>query len=802
MYIDKSYSKIAPYPKDDIAPEEKGIKWHYDMAIAIYSAFLNNRCAQHFTDLGKLIENRQYGAGMQDHRQYIKTMVALADDKSKPESEIGLSEGWYNVNFEDIISVIPKFKNILKGIFTATPTSIGCYGYDESAGKLREELEYQLQMKMVFRDTIEMVKAFIQDQQDEDYIPASLRELEMFKNLGGLKLREETAMEILLKKTEDVSKWDEIFENLIDDSFDIGMLAARSYTDIHTGIIKYRYIDPLESGFIIDGDGNVIRGFTVRYVPIFDIRANDVYSAIGDNNNNPKLIAGEELERKLSQLATKFSSDLGNAAGFSYTNIDPGRFPYGYDQVLIPVLEWESLTTDTTYHTTRKGPSGDPITHREHWRKSVDYNGKARYSKPKLYSSDDKVTTASNIRTVRKGSWIIGTDLVFETGLLVNTPRPKPSEAYTSFVFKKIKGQPMARLCKRPADDIQLANLRIQNALAMAPNAGVAYEWSSLKSVNIKKGDRNLEPYDLMRMKTQTGSTIVNTKNGRGQTITSGNPLMELQGGIGQLLGECITIIQKSVGDIQSQLGFNEFTDGSTPAERSGVGIGQMATAATSNALRPMHTKLADLRVELARNASRQIQVVCKHSEGGVEAYAEIIGEPLIKAIEIGSSFTSITSTVRIIEEASPQEIQAMENDLQVAMASGKNGVPLIKMSDYFAIKRILKSKASLKFAQLLMAERERQMEKASIEASSRNAKENADNAIAVQREKDAAEMEKEKQKSALLREEETHRVNEEIRKYRELKSLGIKNVPGIADVTSNLAEEPIRTDAMEPAVQ
>ena len=85
-------------------------------------------------------------------------------------------------------------------------------------------------------------------------------------------------------------------------------------------------------------------------------------------------------------------------------------------------------------------------------------------------------------------------------------------------------------------------------------------------------------------------------------------------------------------------------------------------------------------------------------------------------------------------------------------------------MSEYFAIKRILRSGGGLKFAQVLLAHRESRRIEAEAKAQVDNMTMNSENQLKAEAAKSDTKLREITLESQLKKEEETHKTNEAIR--------------------------------------
>lgn len=779
MYIKNGYDKAIPFPIDVKVATEKGAKWHYDNAVSFYSHIMRNKTELNVGKLDELYENRKYANGEQDWFPYAKILLGIHSENqmASPDDNSKIAKGWMSVNFRDVVAVLPKFKSIIVGMFTELEHEVDCYAYNELATTAREELKWGLWAKAEFRSLFNQVQQYTKGQEDTgEYIPSSIRELQLFEQLGGLKLKEEVAMEMVLSESDEVSDWTAIEEELISDAFETNMMCVRDYVDAQTGFVRKRRVDPLNSAVILNADKKVIKGAELRLVPISDLRLHTLYQIDGEKVKELKP-GSSDYEELLKQMLSSLGNEFGNNGALfdePYSGVyDP---PYGYDPCVMPVLEYEFVSSDRRVKVERDLPGGvkGMFTEKGKGELPESKNGKS-------YKYED-------VHVLRKVSWLVGTRVIFDFGLVYDQPRPKMSEVNSTFHFAKMPGVPPARRCKRPVDDIQLANLRIQNAIAMAPPGGFAYEFSNL-NIKTKEG-KDLDFLDIIKMHTQTGRFIFSARNPRGAPTKIGDPIIPLAGGAGPILGECMEIIQKSINEIQMYTGLNEIVDGSTPKPRVGVGLGQIAAASTNNALKQMYNRLIRVRESSSANIALRVQIIAK-TKGNFDGYASFIGRPAWKALQVGDSFIGVVHTTKFIAAPTREERQEIEIALEKAMAVGKNGQPLLTASDYFFIKRSIKSRSSLKLAQAILSERERVVNEEQAEREKINMEMNTQMAQQIEAQKAQSELQKEVAKSKLKMQEETHKIDQQIRLYRELKRMGIHNVPGMPDLKTELENQP-----------
>ena len=137
------------------------------------------------------------------------------------------------------------------------------------------------------------------------------------------------------------------------------------------------------------------------------------------------------------------------------------------------------------------------------------------------------------------------------------------------------------------ADMIQLTHLKIQQVMSRMTPDGVFLDVDGLAEVDLGNGT-NYNPQEALNMFFQTGSIVGRSYTQEGDGNPGKIPIQEINNGAGAP-GKIQGLIQTYnyyLQMIRDVTGLNEATDGSTPAERSLVGVQKMAAANSNTATR------------------------------------------------------------------------------------------------------------------------------------------------------------------------------------------------------------------------
>jgi len=717
MYIDNKYKTYsASFPSSDINPDDKSKAWHLEYCKSIYANYVQGFSSVQHTEHAQMAINRSYGAGRQSTEGYKDRLLGKRDRNEN--GQLGGRKGWANIDFNKIISVAPKFRRIIIGMFESQDHKVECNAVSEKAQVDREDQKWLVWARQRQKDFISTVdKLTGAEGMPTQYQPETLDELELYDMMGGFKLQVEVAMEPALDFIHHFSNWKEIKSTLIGDAIDIGVMICKDFTDPQTQKVGVRYVDPIDSVFVLNKDKNVSKFAELVYYTVEDIRRE----------------LPEMTDDEVRNLSTTFKDFAGNELRYSQNPVDEKTGRRRFDDFIIPVLECEFADRDTVYKTERKTKYGETYLYPEPYRK----NG------PRMYDTETKKTMAFGVNIYRKAKWIIGTEICWDFGLQSDIPRPDKNIPKSSYHVKILPGLPIMQQIIPNLDQIQEANLKIQNGIAMSPGAGIAYEFSSLQGMSL--GGKSMDPMDIIKMHRQSGSFVYKATVHRGGMVSpmAGRPFQELPGGMGNLLTELITVINMNLEQIRDITGVNQVTDASSPDNRQGLGISQLAVSATTNSLKPIYSTYINIYEECFANCTTRVLLSAKFNDGLAWVYDKSIGKTAQAVLKEAAEYGFEAMGIKVHALPTQAEIAAIEQQIQIAMAAGRNGTPAISTSEAFAVKRIISSGGSLKYAEMFLAYCEKKNREREAAIQEENMRLNAENAqkteaLKAQNEKDA----------------------------------------------------------------
>jgi hypothetical protein len=601
---------------------------------------------------------------------------------------------------------MPKFKHVIRGIFEEQDHSIVATAVDPNSINDKKKIILQKWFKARYKDAINRVRQMNGAEPLDEWLPESVQELELYQTMGGLRLSKEMEIEQAISYSLYISDWSEIKRKMIDDFTDINCAGVKDYTDPYTKKAKIRYVDPIN--------------LVIQYSRHWDHR-NSEYAGEVIRESISNIRKNTDIdEDELRQLAQFYNGRAGNA-NISSWGLDDLRVTEGvwkYDDFQIEIMDAEWFSVNSKFRTTRKNERGEEWTYDDEWGKYQD--------------KSNRKTEVSKYKTVYRCKWVVGTDWVYDFGIQYDIPRPGKKEVELSYKFYKLPGRSIVSVSVPNLDQIQLTWLKLQNALAMSANAGIAVEYTSLQ--NMKLGGEKFEPLDILSLRRDTGDLFykLTTHTGRMNVPGGFRPIQELQGGIGNQLQEFVTLFDLNMNFIRDLTGINQIADASSPDPNQSVGGSELAIAATSKALKPIYSGYIRLKELVARSCSIRIQNIVRNDPESYNVYVPVVGAAGVKLLEYDAENIDVDYHIKI--QARPTE-KRKEVILQAAMAAmqpDREGYVGIEYPEFLMVERFLED-GNLKYAEYFLGyrsqknkERQVKLQRENMQLDAQNAQETA----------------------------------------------------------------------------
>ena len=239
-------------------------------------------------------------------------------------------------------------------------------------------------------------------------------------------------------------------------------------------------------------------------------------------------------------------------------------------------------------------------TDKETWEESTDKRGNMRFGKatrdPKKLenrkNSGKYKYSTKEYEQVYKVKWVCGTDIVFGCGQATNIKRIKTDLGvvigdYTVWAsgLDDMRAYSRTKALIPYADDVMLASIKLQHALARVVPRGYSFDLAALESVAFTHQGKTFAVGDLIDMFLENGILIYNSTGIPGHNERFSGAIAPIDGGVGNEIQEYWTLINQAMESIRGILGLNDVTDASTPSSKMLVPVANYAASATNNAL-------------------------------------------------------------------------------------------------------------------------------------------------------------------------------------------------------------------------
>lgn len=660
--------------------------------------------------------NRAFAMGRQPMQEY-KDILDLDGENSVIQ-----------LIYEPLPIAIP-FINRLKDRYNQRQEKISCNSIDpfttEKKKNAKDNAIFKLQEKEKIVALQQEAGVEIEKYADDD--PQSVREIEI--EFGhSYKEREEVIMQELIN----IVFYDNDFsgvikERLMDDFVNCGYAGTKTYIDA-TGRIKIRFIRP-ENLICSYTEWNDFRDWQyigeVYYMSIADIRL-----------KYPNAIS----EEKLFELAQTFVGKYGNPSDFSYDwNINYNTaLSRPYDGYRVEVID---LEMKTLYNLKYKA--------------GVDRFGKDTLDKIKVITDPDKTVQSPPYYVSYTGVMVADTKYVLEWGLSKNMIKPKDNlqEIISSFVVymygnQQMVNKPMMETMIPSIKKMQLIDLKQQNIIATAMPDGYDVDISTMSDVDIGLGEGVLNPFELYKIKKQTGIGFYKRleDDGEGQRrepITANN--VPFSGKLEQLRNEW----NAEYDTLMRITGTNNLDSGNITNQAVSQNVVKQAKQTGESASNYIYNSFLNIMQRTAKLVQlRGWDILVfgkKFGRLNYDGYRQALGTQKVEYIKVEATddFEKTNFDVQIKTILDDAAQQFLEANIQASLAQKE-----ITLADAIDVRKL--AEIDVDYASYMLSARIQRRQLEAAKQAAQNSKDNTDAAIAAAQAKSQGEMQLEGMKAEI----------------------------------------------------
>ncbi len=608
------------YPNSNLMPESKGEAYHKSWAEKLYSLFVSSNAWMPAATYNTIDENRAYADGkqsMEEVKDWIlgkkeKPKDLLAFDAEGFDTRDGQSpqnrrKAWEVVDFSPV-SVAPKIWTKINEDIRSMYYEISVNAIDSFSVRTEEHEKYRLWFYKENQKWIESQQIAIGLQpQEPGFMPENLDELELYAATGGFKVPYAVTMEDLLKHTFDVSDWDkEVAEKVRKDLFSIGYALIREEFDRELKRVVIRYVDPKYGGLQYSTKNSfkdAEYGYNLDFVEI---------SAIRQRLN----MSHDEA----ASLAFSFAGQYGNPGSsewekYSLSNVENGIDILGFDFYKVPVFNFEFVDIDTESVLEFLDKNGRTLT--------KPYNGEIQ---------DNEELISTEIRYVRQGSWVVGTNHIFDYGKKEYIPRDVYKKPRISYRGVKLANTPIIEQIKPFIRGFNLAWVKAQNAISLAVGNGLAIDIGSLKGVSIGK-DNSFDPMEVLSFYRQSQFLLYKKQNSMsGFNKYSTPPVIPINNDTYRNIEAQFNAMNFYMQKIEDTSGISMVATGKSADPNVAKFNMQISLQGTNSIISSIARAQTDVQEDISINIGYRIRSYCRVNKSVKESYSNVVGERRMKA--------------------------------------------------------------------------------------------------------------------------------------------------------------------------
>ncbi len=692
-------AKMKFFPDEDNISQSDREKEEYFLycAQAIVSKYVSNKSAIPYDSYPEgyrtFQELRAYRYGKNTPNKYKDILIGRAQGNNG-ERKTTLNISW------DILQILPQKMDVVMGYLQKINYEVTTEATDYQALMSKKQMVSMAKivaddrMRLLQQDTNELAGRPVIPMDEESQTVGGMKfnnpkEVEMASAVGVFFLEQEAAIKILLDKTMYDSGWDGISDKLKDDFCTLGFAITIAETNQNTNIVEDDYVDPdmaMIPWSVYNDYRDMTWGGRVKKTTIAELRK--------------KL---KITEAELVKIAKMYASDdFSNLQPNFYGNIYSQRNGDSFgmtmmDQILVDVADVRWIgKKDVKITSVNREKDGVFIVNKV----KSEYKLSDREAK-----KGKKVDDYSNC-TVYKAKLVLGTGCIFDFGEDNDISYSKNSlgKMYPVFPIKAVRtnGSSLVERCIGFVDDACLANFKLRVArMKMPAPPNLMVKKSALE--NVKIGNVDMKPTQLMKLLQDEGFFIYDDQNGWGNQATGGAPISTVPTDVIKQLLEWRSDIEWNISMIEKVTGVNDIFSAQTPERQQGLGVSNLMVQAVDNALTPIVKAYEYSFEQTMRINAKKWQVVSTYMSD--EQRKRLSINRALQVVEIGSDLNSFDFDIRIEAGATQAERQQLLTDLNNMKAAKRQGGQIgLNESDFLLISSLI-NKGDIKKAQLLLAQ-------------------------------------------------------------------------------------------------
>lgn len=566
------------------------------------------------------ITNRLISQGKSDEGLLLDKIFGKVKNERNMPQETQAEEdfrSFINLDWERL-KFWPQLRDQVISRIEEVTLDMTCNAINPEAGDEKENIKWQLWMQAQNAKYIAEMEALAQidlGQNPDTPMPINNRQdLEMFMK-SIFKHDFEVAMQVAVKSALNGGDmpWSSIKKMHIEDIVDIGRFMVDTITNPIDHTTQSVYVDPVNSvvpefrGHILDDPSQI--AYFKTYSAADLMRMIDIKLT-----NNQKI-----------QIYDMYKNNWGNTTmpnGIqSIINTDAEN---GFWTTFnVPVMKMYFQNSDRLKFAEVEGNLGKKfrITDKEiGTREYLDYS--TGTAKPKKEEVKEY-----NLQYYEQLHWVIGTDIVYDYGKVVNQAREidQASKAICPLITYVVNTASFTDRIRAFDEAANIAWLKMQQAKASARPSGVSIDIAAVSNIEV---DGKVGARFAVKFFNATGNLLWTSQNQMSPEVAAQyKPIQTIEGGLGRDYDKWLQDLHFNLDSMMQVIGFNEITSGATPEARTGKGIADLAVQGTQYSLRQIVDGLITTYSRMCETMAQKIQWQVRN--GDIEITENALGKTI-----------------------------------------------------------------------------------------------------------------------------------------------------------------------------
>lgn len=655
-------NKLKTRTPDPLASSEEKATNEYGLLIAreIAAYWFNGGLINSGCNYSKrrdwIIQKRTYARGKQDVKRYQDILAG---------KDVELS--YMNLDWRPL-NIPGKFVRIVvNGNKEDVLYRLNINAIDKTSSTIRKNRVEKMRKDMVSMKMLQQAKKLLSiDMTPTGFVPENEEEIQLHNQMNP-KIEQEIAQELLFDTVKKMNRWNSIKDRVDYDLTECG-LAGVHVSTCKTEGIKIREVD--------------VENLVHSYVNKNDFSDCYYYGEVVTKTINDIRRESNLSDTQLRTLAYQYhkkNHDTRRFFGVSYSSID-------IDEILdyqIDVLNFSYKSSKEQVYKKKNKSKGGGF---KMIKKGSDYNPPKRSD----YSKESRV-----LDTWYEGSYVIGTDIIYNYGEAENIQKDKMNRALSSYIVRATgiyKNQLSSLIddIEPIIDEMQRVYLKLQHLVSEIKPSGVEIDWDMMVSLaEGGEGGKAMDPKEIISLFAAKGIVFKKRTYDAEGNLIIGRAVEKIENGIPNHLFHLTNTWTFYYNIIRDIIGINPFRDGTQPHDAL---VGVQKTALEQSNLSTEHITKAsmDITLRTAEVSSTRLRDIFKWSDIK-DIYVNAIGERNMEVLETTKNIHLHEFGYVIEMLPSKEELERFEENLRIALKNNE-----IKSADLFDVREVAKTNPKL----------------------------------------------------------------------------------------------------------